>query len=189
MSSFGNWNEAFTQTESATENPLSLGVRQVVVDKGRSEIGIKDQQDLQRSMLRKPSPLMQLDPYDRFSTSAVFGPHDLRKLPSILAYEISRDAEDFINKQKKSVQLRKDITAISDRAMEFLNKEGIKAKVSVSLFTDPEYDDWIEPKIRIEVPENELARTYKIYNELLSCSFQKIRKRTLRRLLVTVESI
>lgn len=111
------------------------------------------------------------------------------KFPVIPIYEISREAEDFISRQSKAVRYRKDLITISDKAKEFLKNENIEAKISISLFTDPEYSNWIEAKIRIEVPKQEFRKAYSIYNKLLSYSLIGIRKKTLQKVVVGIESL
>lgn len=145
-------------------------------------------QPTQDLVLKRHEPLGGLTQPEKMVTSAVDGLDYVKRFAVTQQYDISIDAEDFINGQKKSIRYRKDILIISNRASEFLRKEGIQAKISISLFTDPEYKDWIEPKIGIEVPKNEMEKTYNIYNTLLSYSLKGIRKKTLRKLLVTIES-
>lgn len=152
-------------------------------------IGIKDQEELLNSVLRSISPrTIPIEP-KRMATSAVATLWNIR-IPARASqqYQISRDANDFINRQKKAVQYRKDIFIVSDKVSGFLKREGIEAKISIDLFTDPEYSDWVESKIRIEVPADELKRAYGIYNELLSYSLKGIHKKTLKQLLVTIEN-
>ena len=112
-----------------------------------------------------------------------------QRTPIIPRYEISKDAEIFISKQSKFVKFRKDLFNIADRSNEFLLKEGIKPKISISLFTDPEYSKWVETKIKIEVPQDDFARTYSLYNELLSYSLKGIRKRTLEKIIVGIDTL
>lgn len=194
MQSYENWDRMFRQSVGATDVPANPLTRQAAAPR-EVPLMAEGQQNLILLRVKKlvsterlDRARTQLNLNDSAITSAIFGMNDPRQLPLVHFYMISRDAELFINRQKNPLRFRKDITTISDRASEYLSREGIKAKISVSLFADPEYDDWIEPKIRIEVPKDELAKTYGIYNGLLSYCLQGIRRRTMKQLFVTIES-
>ena len=102
-------------------------------------------------------------------------------------YEITEAAENFIHRQKKSVNYEEDIMMVAERVTHFLRKEGIDAEVNIDLFTDPEYSNWIEPKIQIAVKKEQLQRAYEIFDELLTYSFSGISQKTLKRLSVTID--
>jgi hypothetical protein len=182
-----------TGIEFGSENTMSQKKyfpKASVMDKSRH------QQDLFRPSLKRPvpwaypgRPRTTSDLYANLVASAMPELNDPRELPLARVYIISRDAESFINRQKNYLRFRRDIFTISDRASEYLSTKGIKAKISVSLFTYAEYEDWVEPKIRIEVPADELASTYSVYDQLLSYCFKGIRKRTMKQLFVAIESM
>lgn len=121
------------------------------------------------------------------ATSAVAISEYPRKIPLSRTFMISRDAQDFISKQKKSIQFRGDLLKISDRISEFLEKQGIRARVSIDLFADPEYRDWTETVIKIGTSEEKLAKVYAICDELFRYSLEGIRKRSLKKLTVAIE--
>lgn len=103
-------------------------------------------------------------------------------------YEFTFEAESYLRRQKKSVQLKERISLIADRASEFLGKERIHSDIEVSLFADPEYDKWVEPKIRIRVPEKEVGRAYHVYDKLICYSLQGVPRKTAKRVFVTIET-
>jgi len=120
-------------------------------------------------------------------TSAVASLKYPRIAPPSRIFEISRPADEFISKQKKSIQFRTDLIKISNRISEFLGKQGIQAKVSIDLFTDPEYSDWTEAKIKIDTPSAKLEKMYALYNEILGYSLEGVRKRVLKKLMISIE--
>ena len=144
--------------------------------------------DFLKLRLEEPRFPTELSKHQKIATSAVTSLDYPERCSVRPRFEISRDTEDFINTQKKSVRFRRDILSISEKASEFLRKHRIEAKISIPLFTDPEYGDWVEPEIRIEVPRNELKRAYDVYNDLLSYSLKGVRKKTLRKIFVTIEN-
>ncbi len=101
---------------------------------------------------------------------------------------ITEAADYFISRQKKSVKYRTEILEVSSKVTGYLKKEKIDAEVVVDLFTDPEYSDWIEPKIQILVKKEQLQKTYEVFDKLLEFSFSKISQKTLKRLSVTIDS-
>ena len=102
--------------------------------------------------------------------------------------EITNAAETFIRHQKKSVKYRNEILKVADKASECLKKSGIDAEVTVDLFTDPEYSNWIEPKVRIIVGKEQLDKAYEKFDDLLEFAFSGISQKTLQRLSVTIDS-
>jgi hypothetical protein len=102
--------------------------------------------------------------------------------------EITDVADAFIGKQKQSVKYRQEILLIADRITGFLSAKGIDAETCVDLFTDPEYSNWSEPKIQITVNKDALEKAYALFDEVLEFSFKGITQKTLKRLLVTIDS-
>lgn len=184
--SYENWDQAYSLTLSAAEETRFPKAPEQP-PKGGGELG--DNRGLfgfGTFAQKKPARLIGFNRDD--VTSAIFGSERLREYVGVPLYEITEEAESFIRKQKKAVRWREDLLAISSRASKFLNKEGVHARIAISLFIDPEYDDWIEPKIEIRVPKTELEKAYSVYDPLISESVKGIRKKTLRRLFLTIES-
>lgn len=128
---------------------------------------------------------MRLKP--NFPSSAILSLEYEPMISSVPKYEISSDAQQFISKQKKSVDYRNDLITISDKISAFLKKANIEPKISISLFQDPEYTDWLESKIVITVKGEELAKTYAIYENLLDYSLKDIKRRTIEKVVVSIE--
>jgi len=134
-------------------------------------------------------PRNQLIEIFKFRTSSVANLDYPIKFPLIPKYEISKGAEDFISRQKKSVKYRENLLVISDKAKEFLKKESIESQITISLFTDPEYSNWVETKITIIVPKKDFRKAYGLYNELLSYSLKGVSKKTLEKVVVGFEHL
>jgi len=121
-----------------------------------------------------------------FPSSAVIN----GKYPQIIKmaplYEISREAEEFIFKQKKAISYKKDLITICDRIAKFLQNANMEAKISISLFQDPEYSDWVESKIVVAVNEKKFAKAYSLYGELLDHSLKKIKRRTIEKVVISI---
>jgi len=128
---------------------------------------------------------MRLEP--KFPSSAVFGLEYEPTILSVPKYEISIEAEQFISKQKKSVYYRKDLITISDKISAFLKNSNIEPIISISLFQDPEYTDWLESKIVITVKDEDFAKTYAIYGNLLDYSLKDIKRRTIEKVVISIE--
>lgn len=122
----------------------------------------------------------------KFLSSAVTSLEYPRIVETIPKYEISKEAEVFIFKQKKAVRYKKDLVTICDRIAEFLQKANIEAEISISLFQDPEYSDWVESKIIIGVNEKEFAKAYELYGNLLDYSLGKIRRKTIEKVVIAI---
>ena len=167
------------ETVSIFSLPSPKEIQTLTKTEGQQDFGLK---------YKKPKFLTKPSIYERFATSAVTSLDYGGRFLVRQVFEISRDADNFIERQRKAVQYRGDLLTISNKASEFLRKKGIEAKISIILFADPEYSDWVEPKIRIEVPKNEFEKAYDVYDSLLSYSLEGICNKTLRKLLVTIES-
>ncbi|HLE75247.1 MAG TPA: hypothetical protein VI864_04290 [Candidatus Bathyarchaeia archaeon] len=161
--------------------PIALGI----VQKTTIEIGNEAEFF---DLFRVHEPTSGLSKVEGLSTSAVTL-NDYPVRPTLAQrYEISKAAEDFISRQKKSVKYKEEIFVVADRTVEFLGKKGILAKVVISLFVDPEYINWIEPRISVEVRKEDLQETYRLFTELLEYSLANISNKTLKKLVVTVNS-
>jgi len=121
-----------------------------------------------------------------FPLSAVINGKYPPIIQTVPRYEILREAEEFIFRQKKAISYKKDLITICDRIAEFLQKASIEAKISISLFQDPEYSDWVESKIVVGVNEKEFAKAYSLYGELLDHSLKKIKRRTIEKVVVSI---
>jgi hypothetical protein len=142
-----------------------------------------------RSPTRYVPEVSKFETIFKFKTSSVANRDYPIRFPLIPKYEISREAEDFISRQKKAVQYREDITTISDKAREFLKRKNIEPRISISLFKDPEYSDWVETKIIVQVQKNDFKQVYKLYNKLLSYSLKGARKKTLEKAVIVLEHL
>lgn len=109
-------------------------------------------------------------------------------LTNSLAVEITETADNFIVRQKNAIKYKKEIILVAERISEFLDRKGVKAEICVDLFKDPEYTNWVEPKVSINVGKGQVAQTYNLFNELLAYSFSGISQKTLKRLSVTIDS-
>ena len=141
-----------------------------------------------RGLREIPQPIIGLNEFEKNQTSATMG----NSLPigkgNRLQLEITKAADHFIDCQKRAVKYKKEIMSVAERILSFLQKNGIEAKVTISLYSDPEYNNWIEPKIQIEIARQELQRTYEIFDSLLTNSFSGISEKTLRKIFVTIDS-
>jgi hypothetical protein len=149
---------------------------------------VKRKERLVDLFLEIPTPITGLSTSKNILTGAASGNDRITGIINKPPYEITEAAEHFIGKQKKSVKYKEDIMSVAERVTYFLRKEGIDAEVHIDLFTDPEYSNWIEPKIQIETKKEQLQRTYEIFDELLNYSYFGISQKTLRRLSVTIDS-
>ncbi|MGA2386963.1 MAG: hypothetical protein ABSG33_10580 [Candidatus Bathyarchaeia archaeon] len=112
----------------------------------------------------------------------------LPTLSDTLKFEITNTADTFIVHQKSAVKYKKEILLVAKRISSFLTARKIPADVCVDLFTDPEYSDWVEPKVEIRVSKDQVSETYDLFDELLTCAFSGITQKTLKRLSVTIDS-
>jgi len=187
---------AFSEENSSLASSFEKGeLEKVGVASASIELGIgqKATQVIRNEgeffdLFRSHEPILGLSKVEGVFTSAVtLNDYPVRPTASP-RYEISRAAEDFISRQKKSVKYKKEIFTVADRTVEFLGKKGIFANVLISLFVDPEYTNWIEPRIRIEVQKEALQKAYEVFTELLDYSFTDVSNKTLKKLVVTVNS-
>lgn len=188
-SPIGIWDTACVTYARATREPKATPLYPSAFPQGFISVGAFQQQNYLTSMLRKPQRLIKFTGVPAPATSVIENLEYPIKGPTSRIFEISRDAEDFISKQKKSIQFRGDLFKISDRISEFLEKRRIQARVSIDLFTDPEYHDWTETMIKIGTREKQMKRMYALYDELLRYSLEGIRKRSLKKLAVAIERI
>lgn len=142
---------------------------------------IKKPKDFQQLVKR---PLRMVEP---MQTSAIGNFEYPERFPPGLMYKISVDAEEFISKQRKSVMFHRDLISISDRLSEFLEKQGIQARISIDLFVDPEYRGWTEVKIQINVSNEKFEKVYSLYDEMLDSSLVGIHKRSLKNIVINIE--
>ncbi len=167
------------------EDPLAIPRAHLI----RTTFSTEDsEQGFFKSMVKTLPTLQQFGKHLGVMSSGVINADYPRRISLGRIYEFSKDAEVFINSQKQSHRYREEIVAISDRAFDFLEEQGIAAKIFIPLFADPEYTDWLELKIRIEVPKDELKKAYELYNDLLSYSLKGIRRKTLKKIFVAIES-
>lgn len=178
---FYNEREPFEETGAVSNVTRIPVVEQDLLNRPRPRLEIHE-------LFKMYEPLIGFSRIEKTPTSAVAMTSYSARWSAPPQYEITKDAEDFISRQKKAVKYRRDIFAIVNSASEFLKKEKIPADVSISLFVDPEYRGWTETKIRIVVPRDSLERTYNVYDKLLTYSFKGIHMKTLRKLFVTIES-
>lgn len=102
-------------------------------------------------------------------------------------YEISKIASDFIKEQKRAFALNKSLDTVAEGILRFMKSQNIEARIVIDLETDPEYDDWKEPRVRVLIPSCKFEHTYRHFSELLNFSLRGIRKRDLIRFRVTLD--
>jgi len=146
---------------------------------------LKIKQLMPRPLARFPIEGNQLlATYDQSAfTARDILPHAVVQKP----YEMNQIVRDFIKKQKRQLDLNKSLNTVSTRISEFMNRQGIKAKVVIDLETDTEYDDWTEPRIKVLVEPSELERVYGLFDRLLDFSLQHVRKREMKRFRITLD--
>jgi hypothetical protein len=135
-----------------------------------------------------PAPIGGLSKSGIGFTSIASGNDRITGIVNKPSYEITEAVELFIRKQKKWVKYKEDILNVADRVAYFLREKGIKAEVNIDLFTDPEYTNWIEPKIQVVAKKEQLQKAYETYDELLNYAYRGISQKTLSRLSVTIDS-
>lgn len=185
--SMGIWDTTCVNYARTTREAEAAPLYSSDFPQGSISIGAFQQRDYLTSILRKPQRLISFTGVSAPATSAIEGLEYPKKVPVSRIFKISRDAEDFIAKQKKSIQFRGDLLKISDRISEFLEKRRFQAKVSIDLFIDPEYHDWTETMIKIGTREKEMKKMYALYDEILRYSLEGIKKRSLKKLAVAIE--
>lgn len=135
-----------------------------------------------------PKPIIGLSTLQNELIGVATRSDALVEINNVEPQTITEAADYFISRQKKSVKYRTEILKVSSRVTEYLKREKIDADVTVDLLTDPEYSNWVEPKIQILVKNEQLKKTYDVFDKLLEFSFSGISKKTLQRLSVTIDS-
>lgn len=102
-------------------------------------------------------------------------------------YRITESAHDFIRKQKKSFALNESLDRVSNRILEFMRERCIESEIIIDLEVDPEYGDWIEPKIQVLVESSKFEKAYELLSQLLEFSLKGIRKKETKRFMITVD--
>lgn len=104
-------------------------------------------------------------------------------------YRSTQTARDFIRKQKRPIALDASLDQVSSRIAEFMNRKAMKSEVIVDLEIDPEYDDWVEPRIKVLVEPSKLGEAYTLFEDLLGFALRDIRKRESKRFMITLDSM
>jgi len=146
------------------------------------------QEEVERKLERpKINILDERFPTNQSGVSNILGPPQ----PPVYEkpYEITEVARRFIMKQKKSVDLNKNLNKVSNRILEFMNKQSIKSKVIIDLEVDAEYDDWIEPRIRVLVEPSKFEQAYELFKEILDFSLKEVHKRETERFMITLDAM
>lgn len=104
-------------------------------------------------------------------------------------YKMTEIAHDFIRKQKRSIDLNKSLDKVSNRIFEFMKEQAIESEIIIDLEVDTEYDDWIEPRIRVLVEPSKFEQAYTLFDKLLDFSLKGIRKRETRRFIITLDTL
>lgn len=104
-------------------------------------------------------------------------------------YKITEVAHDFIRKQKKSFALNESLDKVSNRILEFMRAQAIKSEIIIDLEVDPEYGDWIEPKIQVLIELSKFEDAYELFGELLDFSLKGIRRKETKRFMITIDTM
>lgn len=102
-------------------------------------------------------------------------------------YKMTKTVRSFIIKQKKSSDLFKSINHVRDRISKFFDDKKIKSELLISLEIDEEYNDWIEPAIKVFIDPQNFERAYELFDLLLDFSLEGVRKKDQRRFAITLE--
>jgi len=102
-------------------------------------------------------------------------------------YKITEAASNFIISEKRSKALEESLDRISSRISEFMKKQDIRTEIIIDLEVDTEYEDWIEPRIRILVESSKLEKSYSLFGNLLKYSLMGTRKREMKRIRITLD--
>jgi hypothetical protein len=119
--------------------------------------------------------------------SAFVTPGLINHIPVQKPYEMSEVARDFINRQKRPIDLNRSLDVVSTRVSDFMKKHRITAKILIDTETDTEFDDWTEPRIKILVEQAKFERAYTLFDELLNYALQSVRKREMKRFRITLD--
>lgn len=186
-----NFGSAFEQGIGEFENSATVPSSSGYLI-GQQETSSVDEEKRKERMLdliqSLPKPIIGLSRFDNtISGIATRSDPKTEIMDGSGQQEITDAAEHFISRQKKPVRYRTEILEVADRVSQCLDKQGIDAGVNIDLFTDPEYSDWMEIKIRIAVRKDQLQKVYDAYESILEFAFAGISQKTLRKLSVTID--
>lgn len=108
-------------------------------------------------------------------------------LPRIKNYHMTELITSFINKNKKTRRLRKPIDFISNKIYDYLITQKIRTEIIVDLEVDSEYDDWVEPVIKIMVDSSDFEKVYSLYDVMLSHSLKKLKGKISEKIMISVD--
>lgn len=157
------------------------------IDFGKGRVVKQNTENKLIELLKIHEPVSLLDQVESLLSSAITTDYPVRTSADV-KMEISRDAEHYIKRQKNFSRYKSDINKIGNRILDFLKQKEICAKISVNLFSDPEYTNWAEPRIQIIVPSENLQKTYELFNDLLEYSFVGVSRKTLKKVVITIDS-
>lgn len=174
---------AFRNSATETASITYLIKRQI-----KSPEEVKLEERIIDSFLRIPEPIIGIREIGDLPTDVATKDKLITGVTRIPHYEITKEVEMFIGRQKKSIRFQNEVSNIADRVSAFLIKENIDAEVTVELFVDSEYSDWKEPKIQIIVRKEQLGKAYDTFDNLLTYAFNGISQKTVRRISVNLDS-
>lgn len=103
-------------------------------------------------------------------------------------YKITEVAREFIRKQKKSFSLNESLDRVSNRILEFMADRSIESQIIIDLEVDPEYGDWIEPKIQVLIEPSKFEKAYGLFSELLEFTLKGVRRKETKRFMITIDT-
>lgn len=101
----------------------------------------------------------------------------------------TKEAERFIKSRKKTIYMFDQLNIICIGIENFMKKKSLHSKVIVDLSHDPEYPEWIEPSIKVQVKVKKYSEIYRIYNNLFETVFEKVPKKVLKSTSLVLEKI
>jgi len=101
----------------------------------------------------------------------------------------TKEAERFIKSRKKTMYMFDQLNTICIGIENFMKKKSLHSKVIVDLSRDPEYPEWIEPSIRVQVKVKKYSEIYRIYDNLFDTVFEKVPKKVLKSTSLVLEKI